>query len=624
MDIELAEIRDFIAARHPFDLLPEDELAKLAGAITVRYLRRDTVLMEPGERVEALSLVRSGALETFSPEGELLARLDAGEAGGVRALMRGGMAVNRIQAIEDSLIYQLPEDHFHRLRESYPSFAYFFAPQAGERLRGAKASGGASDTLGLTTRRVGELLRRPPLSVTPGTSIRDAARIMSDGGVSCVLVVRDDILCGILTDRDLRRRVVAAGLDIAMPVSEVMTAPVMSVQATAWLFEAMLLMSRYNIHHLPVCRGEKPVGVITSTDLLRTQTRSVVFLAGDIHRRDDAEGIHDCTRHIPDLVYELVEGGATARSVGKAITALADAATQRLIQLTEAQLAAEGFGPPPVPYCWIACGSQARFEQTAFSDQDNCLVMADSYDPATHGAWFKEFSTRVCQGLATAGYILCPGEMMAMTDQWRQPLATWKSYFRRWIDAPEPKALMLSSVFFDMRPISGDVTLFDDLQRDVLKRAQGSRLFLGLLTGNALTHQPPLGFFRNFVLIHDGEHNNTLDLKHSGIVPIVDLARIYALDAGQPQVNTWDRLDVARDTGKISDQGADDLEDALEFLGLVRLRHQARQIREGKKADNYVPPKDLSNFERSHLKDAFAVVKSMQQAAISSYRGGRG
>lgn len=622
MDVELIEIRDFIAGHHPFDLLPEDELAALARAVSVRYVKRGAVLMEPGDRVEALSIVRSGALETFTPEGDLLARLDEGEAGGVRALLRGGMAVNRIQAIEDSLLYQLPAADFHRLRETYPSFAYFFAPRSGERLRGAR--GGASDTLGLTTRRVGELLRREPLTVAPDTSIRRAAQIMSEGGVSCLLVVRDGALDGILTDRDLRRRVVAAGLDIERPVTDIMTAPALSVQASAWLFEAMLTMSRHNIHHLPVVKGQAPVGVVTTTDLLRTQTRSVVFLASDIHRRDDADGIRECTSHIPDLVYELVEGGATARSVGKAITALADAATQRLIQLTEAALEAEGLGPAPVPYCWVACGSQARFEQTALSDQDNCLILHDSYDPAAHGAWFKEFSRRVCTGLATAGYILCPGEMMAMTDQWRQPLATWRKYFRRWIEEPEPKALMLSSVFFDMRPISGCAALFEELQAEVLERAKGSRLFLGLLTGNALTHQPPLGFFRNLVLIHDGEHNNTLDLKHAGIVPIVDLARIYVLDAGLPLVNTWERLEAAREAGKISAQGADDLEDALEFLGLVRLRHQARQIREGQKADNYVPPKELSNFERSHLKDAFAVVKSMQQAAISSYRGGRG
>lgn len=616
MNVELLEIRDFIAARHPFDLLPAEELSALAEAITVRYLRRDDVLMEPGDRIDALSIVRSGALETYTPEGQLLARLAEGEAGGVRALLRGGRAVNRILAIEDALLYQLPAEHFHRLRETYPSFAYFFAPQAGDRLRAAR---GGSDTLGLTTRRVGELISRDPVTVPKTTSVQEAAAIMSQAGISCLLVVEGEELCGIVTDRDLRSRVVAAGLDITQPVSAIMTTPPLSVDAGAWLFEAMLTMSRHNIHHLPVVRGARPVGVVTTTDLLRTQTRSVVFLASDIHRRTTPEGIRDTIAHIPDLVYELVEAGASARSVGNAITALADAATQRLIQLAEAEL-----GPPPVPYCWIACGSQARFEQTAKSDQDNCLVISDAYRPEEHGAWFKEFATRVCMGLDTAGYVLCPGEMMAMTDQWRQPLAEWKRYFRRWIEQPQPKALMLSSVFFDMRPIAGDTGLFDELRAEVLKRAKGARIFLAHLTSNALTHQPPLGFFRNFVLISGGDHDKTLDLKHSGIVPIVDLARIYALDAGHPAVNTYERLEAAREAGKISKQGADDLLDALEFLGIVRLRHQARQIREGAKADNYVPPSELSGFERSHLKDAFAVVKSMQGAATTTYRGGMG
>lgn len=616
MTVEILEIRDFIAARHPFDLLPENELATLSAAITVRYLRRDSVLMEPGDNVDALSLVRSGALETITPEGALLARLGEGEAGGVRALLRGGRAVNRIVAIEDSLLYQLPAEHFHRLRDAYPSFAYFFAPHAGDRLRGVR---GGSDTLGLTTRRVGELISREPVTVTPTTTVQDAAAIMSNAGISCLLVVEDEVLCGIVTDRDLRSRVVAAGLDITQPVSAIMSSPPLSVQATDWLFEAMLTLSRHNIHHLPVVRDGKPMGVVTTTDLLRTQTRSVVFLASDIHRRTTAEGIRDTLIHIPDLVNELVEAGASARSVGNAITALADAATQRLIQLAE-----QDMGPAPVPYCWIACGSQARFEQTARSDQDNCLVISDDYRAEEHGAWFKEFTTRVCRGLDIAGYVLCPGEMMAMTDQWRQPLDQWKRYFRRWIGQPEPKALMLSSVFFDMRPIAGNSTLFNELHDEVLTRAKGARIFLAHLTSNALTHQPPLGFFRNFVLISGGDHDKTLDLKHSGIVPIVDLARIYALDSGHPAINTYERLEVAREAGKISKQGADDLIDALEFLGLVRLRHQARQIREGARADNYVPPSELSGFERSHLKDAFAVVKSMQGAATTTYRGGMG
>lgn len=619
MDVDLSEVRDFLAAHHPYDLLPEDELAAVARMVGMHRLPRGSVLMEPGERIDVLSVVRDGVLETRSAEGQLLARLGKGEAAGVRALLRGGVVLNRITAIEDTSLYQLPGAEFHRLREAHPPFCYFFAPQGAECPRVARAAIGIGDQFGLIARRVGELVRREPVVIERTATIREAAETMSRAGVSCLPVVEGGRLCGILTDRDLRNRVLAAGRSPGDPTEAIMTAPVRSVPASARLFEALLLMARHNIHHLPVLHDDVPTGLVTSTDLLRTQTRSIVFMAEEVHERENAEGIAETLRNVPNMVFDLVEGGANAHAIGHAVTSLADAATERLVQLAEAE-----FGPPPVPYAWLAAGSQGRYEQTARSDQDNCLLLSDDYDPGRHEAYFAAFATFVCEGLDTAGYVFCPGEIMAMTPRWRQPLQHWVRLFSRWIDEPDPEALMYASVFFDIRPVCGDSELFQHLQAEVLRRAQGKRLFLGHLTGNVLTRQPPLGLFRNFVLISGGEHHRTLDLKHAGIVPIVDLARIYALDGGLSQVNTADRLEAASNAGKISREGARDLMDALEFLALVRLRHQARQIRDGRRADNYLAPAELSNFERSHLKDAFSVVKVMQSAAAASYRGGRG
>lgn len=616
---ELADIRDFLAGHHPFDLLPEPELVALVRRLTIRYLKRGAVLMAPGERVEHLTIVRSGALETHDPDGALLAHVGEGDAAGVRALLRGGLAVNRIAAIEDTLIYQMPAAEFQRLREAHPGVAYFFAPQGGERLRGAMAAAGGGDQMGLTSRRVADLVRREPVLAPPEMTVAEAAARMRREGISSLLIVEAGRLVGILTDRDLRNRVLAEGRSPQTPLAAVMTAAPLTVPATAFLFEALMLLTRHGIHHMPVVRGDVPVGVVTSTDLLRTQTRSIVYVAGDIQKRDGAAGIREALAPLPSVVLDLVEGGAGAYAIGHAVTALADSATQRLIQLAEAEL-----GPPPVPYAWMALGSQGRNEQTARSDQDNALLIADDFDPEIHGAWFEALAQRVCDGLNTAGFVWCPGGIMAKNDRWRQTLSTWKRIFAGWIDRPEPEALMYASVFFDLRAVHGRAELLEDLQAEVLTRAKGSRLFLGHLTGNALTHQPPLGLFRNLVLIGSGEHRKTLDLKHSGIVPVVDLARIYALDAGLPPVNTRDRLEAGQQAGRISEGGARDLIDALDFLSLIRLRHQARQIREGRPADNFLAPDELSAFERGHLKDAFSVVKAMQSAAVAAYRGGRG
>jgi CBS domain-containing protein len=184
-------------------------------------------------------------------------------------------------------------------------------------------------------------------------------------------------------------------------------------------------------------------------------------------------------------------------------------------------------------------------------------------------------------------------------------------------------ALMLASVFFDLRYVYGDDSLLKKLQKKILKHSQKNRIFLAYMTANALKHRPPLGFFRNFVVIHGGEHDNTLDLKHRGIVPIIDLARVAALSAGIPEINTLERLREAAKVNALSRSGAADLEDAFELIGTLRTQHQARQIRAGGRPDNYLPPEDLSPLERSHLKDAFGVIDTVQEAMGQRYQAGR-
>jgi len=215
---------------------------------------------------------------------------------------------------------------------------------------------------------------------------------------------------------------------------------------------------------------------------------------------------------------------------------------------------------------------------------------------------------------------------MAMTDKWRLPQRQWAELFRQWVETPEPMALMLTCVFFDVRVVAGRGDLLDTLRQHTLQRTRGNSLFLAHMVGNALSRQPPLalfGLFGGLSTLRSGEHKGALDLKHNGIVPIVDLARVYALAAGHPAVNTHDRLAHAAESGEISPQGVRDLRDALEYLSLVRIRHQSRRIAAGFEADNFLRPEELSNFERSQLKDAFGVVKSLQDVLGQRYRMAR-
>ncbi len=617
MDIELLEIKDFLSSHHPFDQLPEETLSELPSMLQVRYFRRDTKVSNADNLGTFLCVIRSGAVELYSTDEELLARLGEGDVFGYRASHRPNHLEDHCIAIEDALVYQMPAKMVDRLCEAHTQFAYFFGTVGGDRLRDAisTVAQGTDMQVNLMTTPISDIIDRAPVTVLPSTSIIEMAQKMSMERVSSILVCAEDQLAGIVTDRDLRSRVVAQGLDVNLPVTEIMTFNPFALDESSYAFEAQLQMARHNIHHLPITRAGMIAGMLTATDLTKIHTTSLVYLVSDIYKQNDVEEMKRVSAKIPELLVNLASADASSDSIGHVITSITDSITIRLLQLAQQKL-----GEAPVPFAWIAAGSQARNEQTAKSDQDNCLLMDDSYDEQTHGEYFKSLARFVCDGLDACGYIYCPGEMMAITDKWRQPLETWKRYFTQWIDQPEPMALMLTSVFFDMRWVYGNRTLFLDLRQHMLERTRGNRIFLAHMSGNALSHTPPIGFFRNFVLIRGGEHNHTFDLKHNGIVPIVDLARVYSLASGSEAVNTLDRLDVVAEGGEVTQEGARDLKDALEFICDLRVQHQARLIREGQPANNYMSPDNLSHFERNHLKDAFTVVRTMQNVLSQRYK----
>jgi CBS domain-containing protein len=620
MDIELIEIRDFLASHPPFDALPEDVLATLPKRLTVRYLRRGSKFPPDDEKTPALYILRRGAIELRDRSGELIGKLAEGDtapsACDDRRIQRGIQGTTS----EDSLIYLLPCEVLGKLRAEYPDFAAHFDQSVSERLRSAIDSvteRGPIAGTSLMTVRVRDLIGENLVSAAPETSIEQAARIMSEARCSSLIIMDNDRLRGLLTVRDLRDRCLAAGLSPQRPVSEIMTQTLHTTAADTLGFQALLTMSRLNVHHLPVMRDGQVVGVISTSDLVRFQSANSVYLVGDIHKAEDLKTLVATARKIPELQIHLVASGATADQVGQAITAVTDAINLRLIELAERDL-----GPPPFPYCWMVGGSQARREQSAHSDQDNALLLAQAPTPE-QDAYFQQLAAKVTNGLNDCGFVHCPGDVMASNPQWRQPLSTWRNYFEDWIERPQPQALLNASVFFDLRALHDPEHLFESLQREILRKTSENRIFIAHMAANAIKHRPPLGFFRNFVLIRGGEHDHTFDLKLRGTVPIIDMARVHALSAGIPDVNSLERLQMVAGSAALSRDGAANLVDALEFIGTLRVRHQANQLRAGEDADNFLSPDSLSPLERGHMKDAFALIASLQETLGQRYQAGR-
>lgn len=614
MDPELKEIYDFIGAIPPFDRLPIEALDQLVPSMTIRYLRSGTNLSQQNDATEKVYLLRKGAISLLSTDGRLVDML--GEADIYSNFCAEAEADHFIaQATEDSLLYTLPAEIVKDLASSHSVINTFFAKSAAQRLNQTVKEKNKEAIINSTLMNssIAELFNSPATTIESNQSITETTKKMTELNHSAVLVMNDEQLVGIVTDKDLRRRCLAAGVSPSSPISTIMTAEPQCVTVNNNAFDTLMLMQQKGFHHLPVIRHGSIAGMITVTDLMRQESENSSHLTGMIRKAKSLEELIDASKLLPSIQVKLIRLGASAEHLGKSVSAITTAITCRLIGFAE-----EKNGPAPVPYLWVAAGSHARQEQSSHSDQDNALIISDEMKPEDD-VWFKELATFVCDGLAACGYVYCPGEVMATNPKWRQTVSVWNGYFNSWIDTPEPMALMYSTIFFDLFAVHGENKFLTEIRNNILHKTKRSTLFLALLSRNALKLSPPLGFFRDFVLEDDGEHKDMLDLKHKGIAPIVELARIYALTEGISSINTINRLKAAAGTPSLSKEASDDLIDALEFLGSLRIEHQAKQIKSNQPADNYLAPSSLSKLEREHLKDAFKVIRSMQKVIQSRY-----
>ena len=620
METKELELRDYLAKSPPLTELPSERLNELVTRLEVRRVFANEHVLRIGERNDRVYLIRSGAVEVFLENGELYGRFSEGDWVGYRSVMRGGPVSMDVKTLEDSVFYAIPADLFLSLIDNFNGVAQYFSERKPERLRRALQELRGTKDYSMITMQVRDLMALPML-VGKDASIQQVAKLMGEANPPTAMIVDENAkLCGIVTDLDFRKRVVAVGLDINQPIASIMTHNPLTLSPRDQASEALLLMARRNIRHIPVVDKEDVVGVISASDLLRKQSHNTVYLVGDIFNAPSVEKLAEFSAELPNALVGMVRQSLPAHDTGHAITSIGQAIARRLLIMAE-----EKYGPPPVPYAFIVAGSMARREQTAHSDQDNGMIISDAYDEAAHGDYFLNIAKYVSDGLNACGYVYCPGDVMATNKQWRQPWSVWQGYFNSWIDRPESKSLMYASIFFDLRCLHGDESLLSSLQDEVLKKTRASTLFQAFMASNALSHKPPLGFFRSFVLEKgsEGSDEKGMDMKKRGVVPSIDLARVYALAEGIKPIATKDRLEALAASGGLTRVNVNDLLDAFEFISMVRLQHQAKQIEKGQKPNNYVPPEELSALERRHLKDAFEVVSTLQDTMTSRYHADR-
>ncbi|MEN1728616.1 MAG: DUF294 nucleotidyltransferase-like domain-containing protein, partial [Pseudomonadota bacterium] len=461
--------------------------------------------------------------------------------------------------------------------------------------------------------RLAQLKLRRPITVTPGTSIRVAAETMAQHKVSSLPIVTEERLVGMLTDRDLRSRVIASGVDTAATVDTVMTPQPVTAQLKGRIDDALVQMMKLGVHHLPVLdEQERLRAVVSAGDLMRIQSPHPLRLVRDIQRAEDGEEVAQLARQSPSMLAGLVHNGSEVSEVGRMASMITDACTKQLIERTLQIL-----GEAPMGWCWTAFGSQARMEQGLISDQDNGLIL-EREPQGDEIAYFQAFADRICDGLNACGYIYCPGGVMAK-GEWRMSWEDWRKTFNNWMVEPEPKAVMQSSIFFDMRPVAGDLDLARRLHGDVLEQASESTLFRRFLAAESMGNRPALGLFGQFAREDGGDAARGINLKKRGVIPIVDLARVRALEGAISVVHTEERIQAAAEAEVMNPSDADDLIHALRFIGNVRLRHQVALFDAGHKPNHLVDPDELSGLHRRYLRSAFGIVKTAQRALEQRY-----
>ena len=558
---------------------------------------------ESGEPARYLYVVRKGAVELIA-EGRLYDLLSDGEVFGQFSLLAEESPTSTVRAHEDTLCYLIGADVADEILGTSAGQSFVLGKMR-ERLA---AGHEAMEPPGLPFRPVGGLIRRAPVGADPGMTVTAAAERMAAEHVSCLLVpMRQG--WGIVTDHDLRSRVLAMGRSPETPVEEIATFPANTLPEHALVGEALLAMFADGVNHFPVTGPDGSIfGVVTATDLLDIGRDTPFSIRGQIERARTREEVAAAGRGLPQVVLALVDASSEPVSVGRVAALVVDAMTTRLVTL-----AIERFGEPSTSWAWLALGSAARREQALATDQDHALAYdapqgsVDAFD-----ASLAELAEFVTGGLEDAGIPRCKGDAMAVNPAMRRSVEGWTEAMDAWRRDLGASGSVLSSILYDFRRVTGPLDPEPELDA-AIRGAGRDPAFLRHLGHRALAHRPPTGFFRDLVVERKGENVGRLDVKHGGITIIGNIARLEGVKAGTPAKETLDRLAGAAAAGTLDASTANELSEAFRFLWEVRLRHQADQVRRGEPPDDFVDPSTLGPVTRRGLKEAFVVISRTQR-----------
>ncbi len=638
-DYPLPQILDFLKKVVPFNTLGPDVLQDIVSRAEIAFYPKGEMLIRMGEKSDGnLFVIQTGcARVTITDESnkEILVDMRGeGEFFGALSLLKGLEAMFNVCVEEDLIAFLIPVDVIKSILNVNDGFKRYFDSALARNFKAVRESSDHKRSLYtpenkldidmfLTGKRVSELMAGDVLSCGPETTAQQAARKMKQRRIGSIVVMDDaGRPAGIVTDADLRSKILADGLSLQTPVHEIMSAPVCTISPKAYTFDALLEMSRSRLSHLVVVENERAVGIICEQDFQIEIGSSPVGMIEDIEKSTSVSGLVGLRPKIDRVLEMALRRSGSVRPMVSLFAELNERVAKRFIYIIEKELADEGRGYPPVAYCWLAMGSEGRQEQTLLTDQDNALMYEDVPDGQDEQVknWFLRLSRRVVDALERYGIPRCTGGIMACNPQWCMRAGDWEKIFKEWVSNPTPYALRMATIFFDFRGIAGELEDAAELRLKLNEMTSGNKYFVRQLAINALANKPPLGFLRQFVVEKSGEHKNELNLKLKGLTPVVDAARVLALESGITTTNTMERFEAITDKGILKPEFLSEVDDAYDFINFMRISYHLRSRSRGDFMNNFIDPARLNNIQRKWLKESFAIVSQLQDALSVRYQ----
>jgi CBS domain-containing protein len=464
---------------------------------------------------------------------------------------------------------------------------------------------------------VRDLCQRNVVTCSASQALVEVAAVMRERNISSIVACENGEPVGIITDRDLRNKVVAQGHDPrSLKVSDIMNSPLVTIGEDEYLFEALFLMSRRRIHRLCVLdQAGKLCGILTDSDVLRLQSRSPQQLMKEIEEARSADELKALHRKVEELVVHLVGTGVATKDLVLTVAHLNDRILARLIELVRT----ERYPDLTDRFAFVVLGSEGRQEQTLVTDQDNAIIHADDLSGAELER-LRAFSIDLIDTLISIGVPPCSGGIMAKNDIWRRSVSDWKGVLDKWLGTPTPDNILSGSMFFDLRTLHGDTRYERELKAHITERLRANKIFLARSAANVVGFKPPLGFFGGVVADKKEPHRGTIDIKKAGIFAITEGVKAMALEAGIVDGGTRERILGLAQAGILRPQQADDIVAAFDFLVTLRLRAQLLALERGREPSNRLPLDHLNRIENGRLKLALEEVKSFQSFLRSRFQ----